>query len=150
MEATLREYLKNNYNPEPEDDEVELFFNIVGDYYSSKGMEWTADDEAVIREYGHDPQDFLNFDEDQLSRLDDIQEATVEFCRQMILFPSGSVQNKENEEITDDLYNAKIWCRIAEFAAEILHNNGFSVHFPTHVEVGDESGTEYIADEWEG
>ena len=150
MESTLREYLKNNYKHNNDAYDNERFCAAVGEYYSSKGMEWTADDEAVIREYGHCPEDFLNFTEEQLFRLDDIQAAATEFCRQMILWPSGSVQNKENEEIIGDLDNAQIWCTVAECVATILNRNGFSVNFPTHVEVGDDAGTEYITDEWEG
>ena len=150
MESTLREYLKNNYKPEPDDDEVELFYNIVGDYYSSTGMEWTADDVAVIKEYGHNPDDYLGFTEDQLMRLDEIQDATIEFCRKLIHWPEGYIQKRENEEIADDLYTAQIWCQIAECVADFLDKNGFCVNFPTHVEVDDEAGTEYITDEWEG
>ena len=149
MESTLREYLKNNYEPKNDGYDDELFYNTVGDYYSSKGMEWTADDVAVIKEYGHNPDDYLDFTAEQLMRLDEIQDAAIEFCRELIRWPEGSVQRQENEEIADDLYTAQIWCQIAEYVSEFLHNNGFSIYFPAHVEVDDEVGTEYITDEWE-
>lgn len=149
MESTLREYLKNNYEHKHDAYDDERFYYAVSDYYSSKGMEWTADDVAVIKEYGFKPDDYLNFTDEQLMRLDEIQDAAIEFCKTLIRFPDGYIQNKENEEIIDDLYTAQIWCQIAQYVSEFLDDNGFSVYFPTHVEVGDEAGTEYITDELE-
>lgn len=150
MEKTLREYLKNNYYLNHDDYDTERFAASVADYYSHKGMEWTSDDEDVIREYGYDPNDYLNFTDVQLMRLDEIQDAAIEFCRKMIRWPEGCIQNHENKEIVGDLYTERIWGQIAEDVAYILDKNGFAVYFPTHVSVGNESGTEYISDEWEG
>lgn len=150
MEPTLREYLKNRYKPNGRGYDGEMFAHLVGDYYSHKGMEWTADDEAAIREHGYDPQDYLNFTDEQLTRLDEIQDAVIELCKRLVQWPEGHDYNKENAEVMDDLYTAQIWCQIAESVSEFLHNNGFSVYFPTHVETDDEKGTQYITDEWEG
>jgi len=150
MESTLREYLKNNYKPKHDPYDGERFYNAISGYYSSKGMEWTDDDVVVIQEYGFDPDDYLDFTAEQLMRLDEIQDAAIEFCRKLIRWPEGSVQRQENEEIADDLYTAQIWCQVAECVADFLDKNGFCVNFPTHVEVDDEAGTEYITDEWEG
>lgn len=150
MEKTLREYLKNNYYLNHDDYDTERFAAFVADYYSMKGMEWTSDDEDVIREYGYDPNDYLNFTDEQLARMDEVQDAVIEFCRKMIHWPEGSIQKRENEEIVDDLYTEQIWCQIAERVADFLDKNGFAVNFPMHVVVGDKAGTEYITDEWEG
>ena len=150
MEPTLREYLKNRYKPNGRGYDGETFAHLVGDYYSHKGMEWTADDECAIREYGYDPQNYLNFTDEQLTRLDEVQDAVIELCKKLVQWPDGHDFNKENAEVMDDLYTAQIWCQIAEFVSEFLHNNGFSVYFPTHVETNDEKGMQYITDEWEG
>lgn len=150
MESALRVYLKNHYVHRGDLYDGERFAHIVSDYYAHKGMEWTADDEAAIREYGYDPQDYLNFTEDQITRLDEIEEAVVELCKKLVQWPDGHGHNRENAKVMNDLYTAQIWCQIAESVSEFLHNNGFSVYFPTHVETNDEAGTQYIADEWEG
>lgn len=148
MEKTLREHLKNNYQPMHDAYDTERFSAAVGYYYSCKGMEWTSDDEAVIREYGHDPKDYLNFSDEQLTRLDEVQDAVIDLCKKLVQWPDGHDHNRENAEVMDDLYTAKIWCQIADSVSEFLHNNGFSVYFPTHVETDDEKGTQYITDEW--
>lgn len=150
MEATLREYLANRYKPSGRGYDSEMFACLVGDYYAHKGMEWTADDEAVIREYGYDPRDYLNFTKEQLDRLDEVQDAVIDLCKKLVQWPDGHDYNRENAEVMDDLYTAQIWCQIAESVSEFLHNNGFSVYFPTHAETNDEKGTQYITDEWEG
>ena len=149
MESTLREYLKNNYKPKGLGYDSETFAHLVGEYYSHKGMEWTADDVASIKEYGYDPQDYLNFTDEQLTRLDEVQDATIEYCKKLIQWPEEHDHNRENGKVMDDLYTAQIWCQIADYVAEFLSENGFSVNFPVHVEVNDAAGTEYITDEWE-
>lgn len=81
MEPTFREYLKNRYKPNGRGYDGETFAHLVGDYYSHKGMEWTADDERAIREYGYDPQNYLSFTDEQLTRLDEVQDAVIELCK---------------------------------------------------------------------
>lgn len=150
MEKTLREYLKNNYYLKHDDYDTERFAASVADYYSMKGMEWTSDDEDVIREYGYDPNDYLNFTDEQLARMDEVQDAAIEFCKKLIKWPEGHDHNRENEEVIDDLYTAHIWGQIVDFASNHLNHNGFSVYYPAHIKLNDEDGTQYITDEWEG
>lgn len=134
MKHTLREYLADRLSEVYRDEELVW---AIQEYFSHNGMEWTPDDEAVIREYGEDPSLYLTFDEDQLNRIDDVYEAVHQLCHMLMQRPpywGDDVEQRVTFEMVSEL---------ADKIAERLTVRGYDVWFPTHVEDDDR---EYITD----
>lgn len=135
--SSLRSYLKNEL---PGGCTHETLSNCILAYFSHKGMEWTADDVAVIREYGENPEDYLTFDENQLFQLEKVEQAAQALIDVLCNVPEylSSSYVQDGKPIHPLL--------LADMVAEILSHDVSHVFLPTHVCTEDEKKTEYISD----
>lgn len=142
LASTLREHLKNEYRPNGDAYDHERLSNCIQEYFSHHGTEWTADDVKVLNEYGEDIWDYLGFDSDQESRIDEVYAAVHELIDFMITRPAwdkSPVAPITFSEVGE----------IADLIAGALSKAGRDVYFPVHVELEDEAGNEYISDYFE-
>lgn len=143
LAKTLREHLAKEYRPAGDYTDHERLIWCIEDYFSSKGMEWTADDRAVIKEYGADPDSHLCFEDEQLCRIDEVYDAVSELAVFMTARPGYE------KHLSVALIKKPVIYELADVIAGFLSRKGHDVYFPTHVDVGDEAGTEYISDYFE-
>ena len=143
LASSLREHLANEYHPVGDYTDDERLTWCIEEYFSHKGMEWTADDRAVIEEYGADPDSHLCFEDEQLCRIDEVYSAVHELVDLLITRP----EYEKNESVKPIRFGEVY--ELADVIAEFLTKKGHDVYFPTHVELGDEAGTEFISDYFE-
>lgn len=140
LASTLREHFAEEYPDGLDGIDHEEIAWTVGDWFSSHGMEIVADDRKFMEEIGEDIDDYMNFDDEQLNRIDEIYEAAENLCELMITPIPG--RTFEKQYLSDSHYY-----QIAEDVARLLNRFGFDVYFPTHCHNAD--GTECISDGWQ-
>jgi hypothetical protein len=143
LASSLREHLKNEYHPSGDAYDHERLSWCIQEYFSHRGMEWTADDFDVLLEYDEDPWNYLGFDQDQEIRIDEVYGAVHELIDLLITRPEWDKQSPVAPITFSEVGE------LADLIAEVLTKSGRDVYFPVHVEVGDEAGTEYISDYFE-
>ena len=84
LASSLREHLKNEYHPSGDAYDHERLSWCIQEYFSHRGMEWTADDFDVLREYDEAPWNYLGFDLDQELRIDEVYAAVHELIDLLI------------------------------------------------------------------
>lgn len=139
MENTLREHLKEQFPNGVAEVEHEEIVWAIHDWLSCRGLEWTWDDRKAVEEIGEDPDDYMCFDEDQLSRIDEIYSLVGQLCDLMITPLSG--KNGEKEE-----FMGGHGYEIADDVAELLTRMGYTVYFPIH---GETDKGEFFSDVWQ-
>lgn len=138
--SSLRTYLKSelpNYDETKDINKEQLMYAVMS-YFSHKGMEMTKDDEAVIDEYGGYAEDYFNFDEDQLSQLEAVEEAAQNLIDVLCNVPDYLKNTWTQDGTKPHPYV------IAEAVAGMLHQDMSCVFFPTHGENPD--GVQFISD----
>ena len=143
LAKSLREHLANEYHPVGDYTDDERLTWCIEEYFSHKGMEWTADDRAVIKEYGAYPDMYLRFDDDQIGRIDEVYAAVHELVDALVTRP----EYEKDTPVAPIRFS--LVGELADVIAEFISKKGYDVYFPTHVEVGDEAGTEFISDYFE-
>ena len=137
---TMREHLYEKFPNGTDGVRHEEIAWAIQDWLSCHGSEWTWDDRAAVEEIGEDPNDYMNFDDDQLDRIDDIYGLVCALC-QLMLSPLPG-RNAPEQELMGGHGSS-----VADDIAELLTRMGYTVYFPTHVE--DQHGERY-SDVWEG
>lgn len=138
--SSLRAYLKSelpNYDATA-DNAHESLANAIFGYFSHKGMEMTPDDAETIREYGEDPSDYFDFDENQVSQIGAVMEAAQNLIDVLCDVPEY-LKNTFEQDGTKP--HAML---IAEAVADILQQNMAYIFFPVREEATN--GTVYISD----
>lgn len=139
VRTSLRDYLASHYHPIKNDPEQEQLDACIREYFSSYGLTLTRDDANAIKEYGLYPVDYFGFSAADEIRIDEVYAAVYEFIDFMITRPEY-----DNTPVPP-VRTAEVG-QIADLVADALSKMGYDVYFPTHVEIGDEAGTEYISD----
>ena len=143
LASSLREHLKNEYHPAGDAYDHERLSWCIQEYFSHRGMEWTADDVKVIDEYGEIASEYIEFDSDQVERIEEVYSAVHELIDLLITRPEWDKHSPVAPITFSEVGE------LADLIAEFLTKKGREVYFPTHVELGDEAGTEFISDYFE-
>lgn len=83
----------------------------------------------------HEPKENVEFSEQQTARLDEVAKSTVTYLISLLDQPLSV-------EEMNALWDANIWCEIADFASEILLKHGMHAHFPTRI--WDDDGDDVV------
>lgn len=138
--SSLRAYLKSelpNYDATADNAHESLANAILG-YFSHKGMEMTPDDAETIREYGEDPSDYFDFDENQVEQIGAVMDAAQNLIDVLCNVPDYLKNTFEQDGKPP---HAML---IAEAVANMLGQDMAYIFFPVREEGVD--GTMYISD----
>lgn len=136
--SSLRAFLQSEL---PASYEHETLANAILDYFSHKGMEMTPEDAQTIRDYGENPDDYFDFDENQVAQADAVLDAAQNLIDVLCNVPDY-LKNTFEQEGTP--LHAML---IAEAVANMLGQNMAYVFFPTRGET--ENKTMFISDCYE-
>ena len=140
LAKTLREHFAEKFPNGLTNIEHEEISWAIQDWFSSHGMEIVADDRKFLEEIGEDVDDYMEFDEEQESRIGEVYDLVHELCELMISpLPGRSLEEQKLK--TED------WIQITEDISRLLNKAGYAVYFPTHCYNAD--GTEFISDMWQ-
>ena len=140
LAKTLREHFAEKFPHGLKNIEHEEISWTIQDWFSSHGMEIVADDRKFLEEIGEDVDDYMEFDEEQESRIGEVYDLVHELCELMIS-PLPGRPLEEQKLKTED------WIQLTEDIARLLDKAGYVVYFPTHCYNAD--GTEFISDMWQ-
>lgn len=133
---SMREYLKECFSNGMEGVEHEEIAWAIEEWLSGKGMEWTMDDRAAVKDIGEDPDDYMRFTDEQELRIDQVYDAVLEMC-EVLTTPPPYLNHETHEVKRTDVYE------MTDIIADMLKKEGYTVYFPAHVESDD---VEYITD----
>lgn len=142
LASTIREHFAEKFPGGIEDVPHEQIPWAIQDWFSSHGMEIVEDDRKFLDEIGEDADDYMQFDDDQVRRIEEIYGLAEELCRLMITPLPGRPPESYKQALLDQHY-----LELADTIADALHEDGYKVYFPTHHHNAD--GTEFISDMWE-